>query len=89
MDNEEDSPSIQDSIMGLLESVHRFRRTLLLTQGQGYAASIQLHTVIERFRSHSQALYRLLKARVVGHQFGAKELSYLAHTLNYCQFYTN
>ncbi|KAL5970759.1 Gamma-tubulin complex component 6, partial [Taenia solium] len=32
MDNEEDSPSIQDSIMGLLESVHRFRRTLLLTQ---------------------------------------------------------
>ncbi|VDK41505.1 unnamed protein product [Taenia asiatica] len=89
MDNEEDSPSIQDSIMGLLESVHRFRRTLLLTQGQGCAASNQLHLIVDHFRSHSQTLYRLLRARVVGCLFGAKELSYLAHTLNYCHFYTD
>nr|CDS17029.1 gamma tubulin complex component 6 [Echinococcus granulosus] len=89
VDNEKGSLSIQDSIVGLLESVHRFRRTLLLIQGQDYAASNQLHTTVDQFRAHSQSLHRLLKARVVGHQFGAKELSYLAHTLDYRHFYTD
>ncbi|KAL5110306.1 Gamma-tubulin complex component 6 [Taenia crassiceps] len=88
MDSGEGSSSIQDSIVGLLESVHRFQRTLLPTQGQDYVESNQLHTVIDQFRSHCQTLHKLLMAQVVGRQFGAKELSYLAHNLDYCQFYT-
>ncbi|VDM22650.1 unnamed protein product, partial [Hydatigera taeniaeformis] len=53
----EDGPGIQASLAGLLDSVHRFRRTLLLTQGQEYAASNQLNAVVDQFRSHSHSLY--------------------------------
>lgn len=79
MDVDEENPSIRDSIVGLLESVHRFRRALL----SRIHDPIQIYAIVDQFRSYRQCLYRLLDTRVPRIQWKAKGLFNLMKIIDY------
>ncbi|KAM7538196.1 hypothetical protein Aperf_G00000074527 [Anoplocephala perfoliata] len=77
-DTDEEGQRIRNSLIEMLECVHRFRKALLWCQG-GRDPMDGITSIHNQFRKYAQNLHRILRMRI----YEASVLSYLLQTLEY------